>query len=1109
MKSERENKHNLKLTDMRKLILILMTVFLCASLELSAQTRVIHGTVLDAVDNEPLVGVTVRPLGDNGNNGTSTDINGAFELRVPAGVKKAKVTYVGYSPQIVDLQDGMKIYLTSSSTDLNDVVVVAYGTTTKEALTGSVAVVGQKEIESRPVNTITTALEGNAPGVMVSSSTAAGPGGSPSILVRGLNTVNGTNAPIYVVDGVLFNGSLADINPEDVESMSVLKDAASCALYGAKGANGVILITTRKAKNTGRVEVTAKVSQGIYERGLPFYDTLNTNQWMETALLTGVNSQITLAGAEANPTEIRKSQIENFFSNNKVWNVYGNKTSQEIFNADGKVVLNPLAAYNDLDWWDSFAQTGYRQEYSLSAAASGAKHNAFASASYLKSQGYLINTDFERYSARFNFNANPVNYFRFGTNGSITYVKSDDDDIDSDNLNSTANPFVYTYRAPVFPYYDHNPANGEFILNDKGEKIYNETTGYKAYESNIAYYSRMNSNKYDRLAATLSVYGTAVLPYGFEFTVRGDMFRSKQEYKSYGNPVVGAAKGFGRLGITDYTTRTYNFQQALDWSHNYGNHHVDVLLNHENYAYDYQYNSQQAMNMVFTTGALELTNFADNETFSSYHIQRTTEAYLGRARYNYDQKYFGEFSIRRDGTSRFAKESRWGTFWSVGASWILSKENFLKDVNWIDYLKLRGSYGTAGNDAAASSYAYWDLYTQRSARVDGQLVMYPSQIGNSNAKWESVSTLDLALEGNVLNDRLNFSIGFFVKNNSDLLYNVRQPSSSGGTWSGETWTILKNIGTMRNVGWELMFKGDIIRTKDWKWSANIDASFIKNKLVKLSDSGDQWTSNIALLKGKTRYEYYTYTYAGVDLATGQGLYEINQDSHSWTKLVDGTVDTYEYDDAAWEANLAGAEKAGELVKIGDRYYTPNTAYASKHLHGTSLPTVFGSFGTQVSWKGINVSALFTYRLGGKLLDSRYNSLMTFSEGKETDYHKDILNSWTEAPANINMDDPASRISKDINPQINGQYSSYASATSSRWLTSANTLQFKNLNVSYDFPKVVTKAIRMQGLNLGMFVENLFTVTKRKGINPGYSYSGGQGDYFVVSRVFSFQLTARF
>ncbi len=1088
---------------MRKLFFILMAV-LASTLGVMAQNRTYHGTVVDAANDEPLIGATVTPIG--GGQGVATDIDGKFVLNVPANVKQIRVSYVGYTTGVVTLKDNMIVPLTSTAQNLDDVVVVAYGTATKESLTGSVAVVGAKEIENRPVNSVTAALEGLTPGVQVSSTTAAGPGGSPSILIRGINTVNGTNAPLYVVDGVIFNGSIADINPDDVESMSVLKDAASCALYGAKGANGVILITTRKAKNKGKVDVTLKVNQGIYQRGLPFYETLGPNKWMETMLTSITNGQYSLEDNKLSLQEVRDSQIEHFFENVTAWNIYGDKKANEIFNSEGKVVLNPLSGYNDLDWWDAMSQDGYRQEYNVSIAAAQDKFSVFASTGYLKSQGYLINTDFERFSNRINIVANPVSYFRIGVNANLSYQKSDDDDVDSDNLGTTNNPFNYVYRAPVFPYYNHDVKTGEVIYDENGKKEWN-TSNNSVYESNIAYLMRSNKNNYDRLVGDLSVTGTAILPYGFELSVRGDMYKSRQRYKSFGNPWIGSAKGFGRMKETSYYTNTYNFMQTLTWDHDFGNHHIDVLLDHENYSYDYGYFYTQAMNMVFSAGAHELTNFSDNESFSAYHIKRTTESYLGRVRWNLDQKYFAEASLRRDGTSRFSKSERWGTFWSLGASWILSKEKFLQDVDWINYLKLRASYGTAGSDAAASSYAYWSLYAQRAARVDSQLVMSPSQIGADKAKWEDVRTLDIALEGALLNDRLNFSVGFFVKKNVDLLYNLQQPASSGGTWSGSQWTILTNIGTMRNIGWEISLRGDVIRTRDWKWSLNADASIIKNKLVYIPD-GDKWTTNHALIQGKTRYEWYMPTYAGVDMATGRALYEINPSGREFL-AENPETGVMEFSQDLWDKNIAAAEEKHAYVKIGDKHYTNQVAYASNHLQGTSLPTMFGSFGTNLSWKGITLSALFTYSIGGKLLDSTYSGLMSYGEGKTSAYHKDLLNSWTAAPANLDMDNASKRISKSINPEVNSQYSTYDNATSSRWLTNASYLQFKNLAIGYDFPKVVTKPLKLSSLNLGFNVENLFTCTERKGINPAYNYSGGQGNYFVVSRVFNFQLTARF
>lgn len=1085
---------------MKKLFFIMMAVFAYLSVA-NAQTRTIRGVVLDAANSEPLVGVTVAPVG--GGNGAATDLDGKFVLTVPAKVKQAKFSYVGYQTQTVNISANMTVRMQSSEENLQDLVVVAYGTATKESLTGSVAVVNSKEIEKRPVNSVTTALEGLAPGVQVSSSVAAGPDAAPAVLIRGLNTVNGVNSPIYVVDGIIYDGTIADINPEDVESMSVLKDAASCALYGAKGANGVILITTRKAKDKGKVDVTLKINQGIYQRGLPFYDTVDSNQWMQTMLTSITNGQAALGTGVFE--DYLPRTINTFFQDVNAVNIYG-VPSSEIFDANGKIVRNPLPGYTDLNWWKPVSRNGHRQEYNISVAAAQDKFNVFASVGYLKSAGYLINNDYERFSSRINLTAMPVNYFRFGLNANLSYQKSNYDQTDSELTNG--NPFASVYRAPVLPYYEHNPETGEIIYDGDGNPEWNLDRSFNAFDQNIAFLMRNNKDTYDRLNASLSVNGAIILPYGFEVGVRGDMYRQKGEFKTFTNPYVGSGRDIGKLEYEDVNTKSYNFMQTITWDHEYGDHHVDVLLDHENYAVESYGNSQTARDMQFFDGNLEYNNFLNNDSFSSYRRRRTTESYLGRARYNYDQKYFAEASLRRDGTSRFSKKVRWGTFWSVGASWIMSKEKFLRDVNWMNYLKLRASYGTAGSDAAASVYEYWSLWGKRTQSVDGQLVLYPKSMGSDMAKWESVRTLDIALEGTLFDNRLDFSIGYFLKRNVDLLYNVTQPASAGGEWDGESWSLLTNIGTMQNVGWELSFRGDVIKTKDFTWGLSLDATFIKNKLVSLPPTSEVWSAPNVLMKGKSRWEFYMPTWAGVDMATGRSLYEINPTSHTFQEQ-NAETGAWEFSQDLWDSNIASAKEAGAYVEIDGKSYTNQITYASDEYHGTSLPTVYGSFGTSLEWKGITLSALFTYSLGGKVYDSKYASLMSYGATTSSTFHPDIFNSWTAAPEGLDMDNASARINKDINPQVNSQYSTYDNAQSSRWLTSANYLQFKNLAIGYNFPKVVTAPLKLQGLNLGFSVENLFTATARKGINPASSYSGDQYNYFVVSRVFSFNLTARF
>lgn len=1095
---------------MRKLITILMAVFLLTATA-GAQTRTVKGTVVDAANDEPLVGATVEPIG--GGQAVATDIDGNFLLKVPASVKQIRVSYVGYIAETMAIRPDMVVKLTSTSENLDDLVVIAYGTASKESLTGSVAVINDKEIEKRPVSSVTSALEGMAPGVQVNGTTST-PGSSPAIMIRGINTVNGSTSPLYVVDGVVWNGGINDINPNDVENISVLKDAASCALYGSKGANGVVLITTKRAKNTGNVDVTARIRQGIYQRGLPQYERLGYDQWNETMLKAIANGNYSAAEGGSAPLTRQQAwdnAVNTFFSSAGVLNLYEDDafkgSGENVFDKNGKIIKTILPGYDDLDWWDAISRNGYRQEYNVNATAATDRFNIFGSIGYLEEQGYLLKTDFERWTGRLRAEWNPVKYLRFGINLGGSSQNSNTAQFDSDNLSSTSNPFSYQTTAPGLPFYEHDWKTGEKIYDANGNPVWNTTPGYAAFVSNRGLILRENDSDYEYLALDANAFATIILPYGFDLTVRGTMNRWRQESTEYDSPVIGSAQGFGRLSKTFYTSKTHTFQQTLNWSHEFGNHHIDVMLNHENYSRYYHYTSVRNRDELFP-GMNYMNNFTTNEGVGAYAFQYRTESYMGRARYNWNQQYFLEASITRDGSSRFSKESRWGTFWSLGASWILSKESFLQDVAWIDFLKARISYGTAGNDYTSGYYPSIDTWSKFDHTLNGNASIFPGNIGNKDLHWEATKTLDAALEGNLLNNRINFSVGYFLRTNSDLIYSVSQADSNGTTGEGGLTSISMNIGDMHNWGWEIGLGGDIIRNADLTVNLHADATFIKNKITKLP-AGNRWTTSHALIEGKSRYEWYMPKWAGVDMTTGKSLYEINPCHKFDSEVFDenGNSIGWEHDPAKWESNLKNAEKAGELVKIGDKYYTTNTSYASNEFCGTSLPTVYGSFGSNIRWKGFNVGLLFTYSLGGKTLDGNYRSLMSTSAGGAL--HKDALNSWTTDMAEGYSYDSPDVINPNINPELNLTNNNNNNASSSRWLTSNNWLVFKNLNVSYDFPKKITSPLRLNGLNLGVSIDNVFTAAKRKGMNPSYSYSGGQGNYFVTSRVYSFELTVRF
>lgn len=1112
---------------MKKLLFFLLTVVLC-SLTAAAQTKTVNGIVLDANSGEPLIGATINPIGAS--NGAATDIDGKFKLTVPVNVKEIKVTYVGYTPQTLPLREGMVVHLSSSTENLDDLVVVAYGTASKESLTGSVAVVNSQEIEKRPVASVTGALEGMAPGVQVNSSTGT-PGSDPSIVIRGINTVNGTTAPLYVVDGVVWNGGISDLNPNDVENISVLKDAASCALYGSKGANGVVLITTKRTKKVGQADITVKVSQGMYQRGLAQYDRLGYDQWNETMLQAFSNGAYSAAYGGKKPITREKAMeqtLDSYFSTAGVLNLY-ERTAKEIeeygkdengrinwntsgsgkgfFDKDGKVTRAMMPGYTDLDWWDAISRTGYRQEYNISGSGATEKFNMYASLGYLDEKGYLLNTDFQRWTGRLRAEVNPVKYLRIGMNLGGTSSSSDKAQFSSDNLSSTSNPFAYQTTAPGLPFYEHDWTTGAIVYGEDGMPVWNTMNGYAAFSSNKGYILRANSTDAQYLALDGNAFATVILPYGFDVTVRGTMNRWRRENTDYQSPAIGSAQGFGRLSKTFYNSYTYNFQQTVNWSQEYGMHHIDVMLNHENYSRAYEYSSVQNRDELFPD-KLFLSNFTENESTGAYAFRYRTESYMGRARYNYEQKYFAEASINRDGTSRFSKDSRWGTFWSVGASWVLTKEKFMQNLTWVDFLKARLSYGTAGNDYTNGYYPYLDSWGLYGHTLNGHPSVYPNVIGNPDLHWEATKTLDVALETNLLNNRLNLSVGYFLRTNSDLIYDVSQAPSNGIDIDGYYRTITKNVGDMHNYGWEIALGGTIIRNSNVEWNAGIDATFIKNKITKLP-AGNQWNSPRALIEGKSRYEWYMPKWAGTDMLTGRSLYEINP-CHKWDSEVfdaNGNSLGWQHDQAKFDSNLANAKSAGELVKIGDKYYTTNVSYASNEFCGTSLPTVYGSFNTSVRWKGLTAGLLFTYSLGGKTLDSTYSTLMSISAGGAL--HKDALNSWTlDMAEGIDENNP-SRINPNINPEVNSTYSNQNNSSSSRWLTSSDYLALKNINVGYDLPRAWVNAMKMKNLNIGLSIDNVFIATKRKGMNPTYNNAGAQGNYFVAARVYSFELTAKF
>ncbi len=987
--------------------------------------------------------------------------------------------------QEVAIRPTVKVTLKADSEVLDEVVVVAYGTAKKESLTGSISVVDSKKIEKRITTSVTGALEGSAPGVQVNN-TYGEPGKAPSIRIRGFGTlVSGASDPLFVVDGVPFDGNIAEINSNDIESMSILKDAASAALYGNRAANGVVLITTKSGRGSNKPSITLQINQGIYNRGLPEYERLGADQWMEASWIAMKNYAMT-GSLGLSETDAAAYATKNMITGYARRNIYDG-ANDALFDSNGKLIAKRLSGYDDLDWNKGVERNGHRQEYNLSASSSGDKLSVYSSVGYLNEKGYIIASGYERFSGRINSIYTPNKWLKAGLNLNGSITKRDYNDNAKGEL--YANPFYITrYMAPVYPMYMHN-ADGSYALDELGEKQYDVTSAYLS-NRNIAFELRNDKQESRRNVLGGQAFATINLPYDFSVTVKGDMSSSTSNNKKYDNPQIGdGATNNGRLTSYAYQYTNYTMQQLINWKHTYKNiHNIDVMLGHENYSWErkvtYGMNTGMAVD-----GNLTMGNFLTNSYFNGSDDEYKTESYLARARYNYDERYFVEGSFRRDGSSRFHPDNRWGNFFSLGASWNIKREAFMEDINWINNLKLRASYGEVGNDAGVNYYGYMALYTID--KNGGNAALLKKSLSAPDIKWETTQTLDFALEGRLF-DRLNFQIGYFDKRSKDLLFEVRLPLSAGSyPWVDSdngapmNLTQYKNIGTVSNRGVEIALDVDAVNNKDWRWNIGLDATFLKNKVVKLPDGKDILHGMQNYSEGHSIYEFYTYHFEGVDQMTGQSLY---------------TIDPEKKETAAAD---------GALTTINGTDYTTVTSYAKRDWAGSALPKVYGSVNSALSWKDLSLNVLFTYGLGGKVYDGSYHSLMgTSVMSSGTALHKDVLQSWNGVPEGMS-ETSANRIDPNGLPALDFNRSTDNNAVSDRWLTSASYLVLKNLNFSYNLPQKWMNQWGISGLMLTAGIENLFTVTARKGLNPQYSFNGGSDDTYVTARVYNFGLTVKF
>ena len=1042
----------------RKIVLSLIAVFVFLAYA-TAQNRQISGTVSDA-NGHPVAGATV--IVDGTSLGTTTNTAGEYTLSAPVNGTLV-VTFVGFEPQQLPIAGKTRINVTmkEDAQAIDDVIVVAFGTAKKEAFTGSAAVIKSDEIAKVQTSNVATALVGRVAGVQTSS-TSGDLGKTPSIRVRGFGSINAGKEPLWIVDGMPYEGDLNNLNTNDIESMTVLKDAASNALYGARGANGVIMVTTKKAKS-GDAVVTIDAKWGVNSKALEEYDVITSPaQYYETHFkaLYGYYAQTNPA---AKAYALASSGLTSNGTGGLGYNVYTVPEGQALIGTNGK--LNPNATlgrkiiYNGQEYWltpddwiDEAYQSAFRQEYNVNISGATERSSFYASLGYLDNTGIIKSSALERYTARLKADYQAKKWLKVGGNMSYAHFSNSNGNSNEGSASSTANIFAFSAQMPpIYPVYIRD-GSGRIMVDDNGYQMYDYGDKGNAGltrpllpGANGLQTSWLNKKKAEGNAFSGSGFVDISLYKGLKLTVNGSTNIDETRTTYLNNQYYGQFAEAGGT-ISKYHTRdiAYNLQQILNYNETFGKHNVGLMVGHEYYQKKYYYLSG-TKSKLFSYDNEELGGaVVDGAGAHSYIDDYNSEGYFMRAQYDYAGRYFVSGSYRRDASSRFHPDHRWGNFWSVGAAWLLNQENWF-DAPWVNMLKLKASYGSQGNDNIGN-YLYTDTYSIENN--NGEIAVLFGQKGNPNITWETNTNLNIGTEFGFWNKRLSGSVDFFNRKTSDMLFAFSVPSSLGYS------SYYANVGDMVNRGVEVELNADLIRTKNVLWSFNLNLTHVKNEVTYLAPEHKSTTvegykgyidGSYFVGEGLPLYTYYLRSYAGVDPETGASL---------WYKDVKG-------DD-------------GKITRTKTSDYTSATRY----LHDSAIPSVYGGFSTSVSAYGVDFSISFNYQIGGKVYDSGYASFMSSPYGTTvgTNYHKDILKAWT--PENKGSDIPRLQYGDQ-----------YTTSVSDRFLTDASYLNISNINVGYTLPSKITQKFGVQKLRVYLACDNVVYWSKRQGLDPRYSFTG--------------------
>lgn len=1027
-----------------------------------AQSREVTGRITDAETGEGIPFASIQIKGKM--IGTSADADGNYSIKIQNEDAALVFVSVGYKTEeaVVAGRGRVDVALHVDAAVLDETIVIAFGTATKESFTGSATVVKSSDIAKVQSSDATRALEGVVAGVQMTTASGA-LGSSPSIRIRGISSISAGSAPLYVVDGVPYPGDINNINPSDIESMTVLKDAASNALYGARGANGVIMITTKKAKR-GNAVVNVDAKWGANTKALLTYDYItDPGQYYETHYNALKNYYMSNGISEADAhlraaTNVAGSSREGGLG----YNVYEVPEGQLLIGSNGRI--NPAATlgrhvnYNGQDyllqpdnWLDNVYKATLRQEYNVSVSAGNEKASFYASLGMLDNKGIVEGQAMRRYTAKLRADYQAKSWLKVGANMSYTNFTWENANPNED-AGSTGSTFGMAIgMAPIYPL---------FIRDGQGN-IMKDVNGYNRYDfgnGQNAGLTRPNATNANALCTNLldlsvsngnAFNGTGFIDVkflkDFTLTINGGVGLDETRSKSMSNPYYGQfVPNGGNISVAHGRTFFMNFQQILSWNRKFGEHSIDAIIGHEYYRQD-SYSLQASKTKLFSTTNLELNGaVVDAASSASSHDWYNNEGFFTRVQYDYADKIYASASYRRDASSRFHPDHRWGNFWSVGAGWLIDREPWF-NASWIDMLKIKASIGSQGNDNIGN-YLYTDKYSITNS--EGEVGVTFSSKGNENITWETNTNFNVGVDFDFFKGRLSGSVEYFYRKTSDMLFFFTVPASLG--YDG----YYDNIGDMRNAGIEFALNGDIMRRKNFVWSANLNATHYTNKIISLPEE-----RKIVTMEGYEGYASGTYFY-------GEGLPLYTRKMPKYAGIDRNTGEPMWYRDVTGEDGIVRRET------------TKDYSSATEYLCGAPTPKLYGGFGTSFSFYGVDISVQFTYQLGGQSYDSGYaQSLNAPGTKLGENIHKDVLtNSWT--PSNRDASLPRFQyMDKDFN------------STSDRFLTDASYLNFQNAQIGYTFPAKLTNKIKISRLRIYAAADNIWYVSARRGFDPRYSFSG--------------------